>query len=1199
MSESMSSAQLLDLRQFSLQPGTTLIEASAGTGKTFTIQYCVLDLILKGVELQQILVLTFTESATQELRARIQQFLLQVYQALQLDRPLAEPLHSVLTRARAQQSAPDLMHKLAQAIQQIDEAPIQTIHAFCQRSLQEHTFLAQSDFERELVTDLAPISERLVGDFLRRANHVFQLPFPKGGERPQLLLRADQLSCFTQTALTQVHSIESLQAPLISYLQQFRSYAAEQTEILQEFLSFEGQLNARRYSTQFFAEFPALLQRCLSAPETVGLQLYKKLGAQQLTEAFNKAYKSQGKRPEHPFFSLCTQFVQAHECYSEQFFHCFDHHYIAALKQYKLEQGLLSFDDMVGELARALQGHSGLLTVLQKRYQAGLVDEFQDTDARQYAIFEAIFGAHRSADLGAAYFAMIGDPKQSIYAFRGADIRCYFRAKTAVQQAYTLGSNYRSDPRLVAACNDFFHACDLGGDGVDDGESIPFQAVAAQDAAAMKTRLVFADARERERLFVQSIDAEGCKVEAYIDRSMEQTAAMIAQLLNVSAAGKIAIEQLDAHGAVSARRPVQASDLAVLVDRNREAELCQAALRKQGIHAVQNKRASVYTSEEARHFLYFLRACQQAKPRWLHALLVSPLYGKTANDLKAMSPSEHHHLQQAFVDRGRSWRQGQSLGQLWDAFLQSIAAPTRLLLRQQGERMLTNYQHVGELASELAATKALSPAALIEQWARRIQQALAGETAQDDAALLRLESDRKAVQLVTLHSSKGLEYPVVFLPTLWQKCVQVKRGQSAQPIPDPQNLDRLLQWQPWNAEQQARTKSEVLRLGYVGLTRAVHQVFYLTAPQFEQPKNKQSSHFEGWFDRWVGEQRGQSAARALSVDDYFSGLAAAPALDCELVAASTSPAPRRFERGPLDQYGILSYTRFTHQDTSARRGEPLAFRVEPALTRRELIEAPADRENLMLRALPSGAAAGTCVHTILENCDLAQPNTWTDLIRTQLQQHFPDGASHQVSRERAIRQLLHGLRDPELTNGMALAQLSPQSCRREFSFYCALDGVDAERLHQVLSDWLQSESLPTTPYLSAAHPTLRGFLTGSIDLLFEHAGQYFILDWKTNRPLPHQAECCASYDLSGMQAQMLKGGYYLQALIYSAALDYYLRLSLGAEFEWERHMGGFIYCFVRGLSPATGWLQQRFPETLVQQAQQALGMQLGKDGNGY
>ena len=167
------------------------------------------------------------------------------------------------------------MHKLAHAIQEIDEAPIQTIHAFCQRSLQEHAFLAQSDFERELITDLGPISERLVGDFIRRANHVFQLPFPKGGERSQLLLRADKLSCFTQTALTQVHSIESLQAPLVSYLQQFRSYAAEEADILREFLSFEGQLNARRYAARFFAEFPAVLQRCLSAPETVGLQLYK------------------------------------------------------------------------------------------------------------------------------------------------------------------------------------------------------------------------------------------------------------------------------------------------------------------------------------------------------------------------------------------------------------------------------------------------------------------------------------------------------------------------------------------------------------------------------------------------------------------------------------------------------------------------------------------------------------------------------------------------------------------------------------------------------------------------------------------------------------------------------------------------------------------------------------------------------------
>ena len=1199
MSESMYSTQLLDLREFSLQPGTTLIEASAGTGKTFTIQFCVLDLILKGLQLKEILVLTFTESATQELRCRIQQFLSQVYQGLQQTHPLDEPLQSVLARARVEQSSADLIQKLAQAMQQIDEAPIQTIHAFCQRSLQEHAFLSQSDFERELLTDSGPIRERLVNDFIRRANHVFQLPFPKGGERPQLLARADQLSCFTQTASTQVHSIESLQAPLINLLCQFRAMEMEQAEILREFLSFEGQLNARRYPVQFFADFSVLLQRCLKAPQTVELQSYKKLCAQHLAQAFNKVYKSQGKHPEHPFFTLCSQFVQVYESYTEQFFHCFDDYYIAALKQYKREQGLLDFDDMVGELARALREQSGLLKALKKRYKAGLVDEFQDTDARQYSIFEALFGSQLREDSQAAFFAMIGDPKQSIYAFRGADIRCYFRAKTAVQQAYTLGLNYRSDPRLVAACNEFFKDCDLGLDVGDADESIPFQAVGAQEAATMKTRLVFADAQERERLFVLAIDAEGDKMAVYIDRALEQTAAMIAQILNLATAGKIVLEQLDARGEIQVRRPVQASDLAVLVDRNREAELCQCALRRHGIHALQNKRASIYKTDEARHFLYFLRACQQAEPRWLHALLVSPLFGKTAHDLKVMSQLERQSLQQSFVNRGRKWRQGHSVGQLWDAFLQSIAAPTRLLQREQGERILTNYLHLGELASDLSGSKALGPIALIAEWAQRIQKALAAEDADDDAAQLRLESDREAVQLVTLHSSKGLEYPLVFLPTLWQKCVQVKRGQSALPLADPGNLDSLLHWQPWNAEQHARAKSEVLRLGYVGLTRAVHQVFYLTAPHFEQPKSRQSSHFEGWFDRWVGEQRGRPSARALSEGDYFSGLAAASALDCGLPKSWNQSAERRYDRGQLDQYGILSYTRFIDQADSA--GKPTAFAIphERSLSLREREEAPADYMDLMLRVLPPGAAAGSCVHAILENCDLAQPSTWSELIRTQLRHHFPNEAVHEATLERSIHQLLQRLQNPLFTSGMELAQLSYQTCKREFSFYCAVDSVDAERLFQVLSNWLQTQSLPITPYLPAAHPILRGFLTGSIDLLFEHAGQYFILDWKTNRPLPNQPECCASYDESGMQAQMHKGAYYLQALIYSAALDHYLRRTLGTEFDWERDVGGFIYCFVRGLTPTTGWLHRRFPKIVVQQAQQALGMQLGKNGDGF
>ena len=1195
----------LDVSTFELAPGTTLIEASAGTGKTFTIQYIVLDLLLKGLRIAEILVVTFTEAATKELSDRLQSFLAEVHAILVGEVEDDGPCRRVLDRAIARHGETAVRRIISTALLEIDQASITTIHGFCQRALQENAFAADANFDMEVCPDTGVIVGELVMDFLRCAQLEMPLCPPAAANHATLAGRGHKLTPMLEMRDPYPKPLSSVGEDLIRLVSAVQAFKPQADAIVQEFLSYEGKLNGASYKKDYFEDFKSLLHKVLENPIAHDLT---KISASAIRSKFKKAY--QGTELKSAFFATCEELELAKADYESDFLCCFDTWFIKAFKALKLERGLMTYDDMILDLDRALMKSERLKTQLRERYRAALVDEFQDTDDRQYHIFSSLFGTRSDA---ACYFAMIGDPKQSIYAFRGADIDAYLQARRGADNCFTLPMNYRAEASLVGATNAFFENADFaavqeGGeenetdDGADD--SISFVPVTAADKTAEK--LVFVGGDGVDRLYERQLrEPHDGKVRTAQNSCIEEMAKDVRRLLDFSKQGRIYFES----AATKARRPVQTGDIAVLVDTHTEAAAVHAALLQHDIVSVRAKTGNLLDTEEAKDFLYFVMACLNPDERVVNLLLVSVLYGKNSHDLQSMPDSERRGIYEFFTVLGNRWREGCAVSLIWMQFLDQVQVRERLLRTQGGERALTNYLHLSEFAQELERTEGLSPERLRDRMWQAIldPQAPQAGGAGEKEYLVRLESDRQAVKIMTMHSAKGLEFPIVFLPSLWQKGIRQISLNEEQLETAPEDPDCYLGFESNPKQVFRNSRAEILRVGYVALTRAVHFCVYYNVRNLGT-QHRGSNHASGWFDQWLHEQRDGSYPSKPHAD-FLQEICGAAPICYESIEEAPSLEPRQFGRRVPRSYQITSYS------SLARTGSDAAVDADPSMPvgiedgPGDAAESPnpadvaatADVEpDLLLESFPGGVRTGTCVHELLERCDFTDSQHWQRVAESVILRHFPDSASRLLERRvgevnRLLSQLTQGARPGVNGHTVELGQLPARATIPEMEFYFPVAGVKQAELEAVLHSWADRVGLnyQAVQY----HPReIDGFLTGSVDLFFKQGGRYYILDWKTNRPLQEHPPLCESYSREGMHAHMLHGRYYLQALIYSVATTAYLRQRLGDAFDWDRHVGGFIYCFVRGIGPSTGWLHESFSEAEVAAASRAIGLTQGWKG---
>lgn len=1183
--------QLLAPLTFPLH-GSRLIEASAGTGKTWTIAALYLRLVLghggddgyqRPLLPADILVMTFTRAATRELSNRVRERLVEAAayfrgQSARRDDYLDALLDSYPDHAARQQAA----HRLMLAAETMDEAAIFTIDAWCQRMLREHAFDSGSLFDEELVSDEQTLFDDAANDYWR------QQVYPLDAQGLEALLacwgdvealkksvrelakRADVDGEEGREALATLiaRGLREQQVTLAALKQDWHARASrmEQWIAAQREASpkcFNGNKMRASSLAGWFDALRTWAQSPLQLMPELSEAGWKRLTADGIADAFSKDYVAE--IPDD--FDAIAPLQQALAAIVP-LSHALYRHAAACvarrMAELKRRNGQFGFADMLDRLNAALQGANGdaLRRRITGQYPVAMVDEFQDTAPNQYQIFNQLYRvADNDRNLG---LFLIGDPKQSIYGFRGADIHSYLSARQATAgRHYQLGTNFRSTAGVVDAVNRLFlHA---EGDGVSPGfprgafrfrkdgvNPLPFDAVGAR---GRDERLVNAEG-EVPAMAVCCTATPDLRKEGYLDFFAHHCAEHIVAQLNDERAG------FDGPAGYTRLQP---ADIAVLVRDRREAAAIRRALQRRGVASVYlSDKDSVIDSDEAADVL-----------RWLSAL-ANPLDGALA---RAAFATRTAGLPLAELARLTSdelaWEerveQLKALHIVWQRqgvlamlrrFIHELGLPAALLAQAGGERRLTNLLHLAELLQ--SASRQLDGEQALIRW---LAEQIDSPTDGGDERVLRLESDAELVKVVTVHKSKGLEYPLVYLPFAVTARKVERRNRSFFEYTDDagqRRIDLALTDDALEAVERARIEED-LRLLYVALTRARHALWLGVAALAGRKAGENLLHESALGYLLTGGER-LPAELLLERWQHLRG-------DCAAIAVRALATERQFtvlnrveQRPPL--LGTAPYTGSFERDWSVGSFSSLARRTGPAgaLVPRHALqeklleseEGPAvvRTDDAPWHRFPRGSVPGNFLHEQLEwmgqeGFDIIERDYFDTALARRVERA---GWSHRLDDTAAWLRVIAGTPLPVLH--APLCRIATALPEMEFWF-------PSERLSSGALDRLcRAHLLDGMPRPSLPERQLHGMLKGFTDLVFEHENRYWVMDYKSNA----LGTGDAAYHRQALAVGMAEHRYDIQGAIYMLALHRLLRSRLGAAYDPAQHLGGAIFLFLRGIA---------------------------------
>ncbi|MEW6219977.1 MAG: exodeoxyribonuclease V subunit beta [Thermodesulfobacteriota bacterium] len=1156
--------------------GTHLIEASAGTGKTYAITGLYLRLVIEaGLGPEAILVVTFTEAATKELSGRIRQ-VLATFLAILDGAPASEPfLAGLLARLPGEEGRQQVAARLRLALRRLDLAAIHTIHGFCRRVLQEHAFESGALFETELADRDQELLAEIVDDFWRRESP---------GWGPALAahllgqgLSADSLTAAMAGILRALASSagEGLRLPVPGpprrreeeiTAELARIWARERQPIL-DLLASPGLSQAKKdgLSADFRARLDQAMAQWLAAGPGHASPPVAELT--RLTPAALSALvlkKAKTGPPAHPFFDRAAELVgglqaSVQELHRDLLSWCREE-----LPARKRQQRLLSFQDLISIVAASLadpaQGPA-LAAAIRSRLPVALIDEFQDTDPLQSRIFQTLF------DQPGASLFLIGDPKQAIYSFRGADVFAYLQAGQQVGgRRFSLGTNYRSSPAVVAAVNSLFrqHPVPFLLPGIDYApvrpgpRAMPRLVIPNEEAALLFRTWPTTGNREATRR----------RVAAALAR---EVAALIRQ-------GEEGLARFCEDGAPD--RPLAARDLAILVRSHAQGDLVRRELARLGVRAVFHSRASVLATSEARELARLLAATlRPADSRLLGAALATVLLGWSAAELAALLADEARLEREIarFAGWQRLWQE-RGVGVLVHTVLRAPGTLARLAGLAGGERLIANFRHLAELLDVEASRRGLAPAEILAWLRGRCQQAGAAR----DEELLRLESDESLVHIVTVHRAKGLEYPVVFCPFLWDTA-QAGSGPGGPAVcHDAHGRIVVDLGSPDLAAHQRQARREAfaeeLRLCYVAVTRArLRLVLYWGDARTKNASAAAASPL-GYLllgpeaDGQASDPLAALAARFPAGDDaaLLAPVERLAAASAGAIAVRPLAPPAAAEAAPTDRPppelaparplaplpppagAIWSFTALAHGEAAGAERpdhDPL-----PAGTSGDQRAEPVERS---LLTFPRGSRAGSCLHAILEELDF--PAADQPALEAVVGRHLARFGFAAEWREPLAKALLEVLATPLAREepSFCLRQIPAADRQAELEFYYPVPAASHSDLRRAFGG-------PGPP--AGSPPRDLAFMKGYIDLVFRRQGRYYLADYKSN----HLGDDPASYRPERLAEAMAEADYLLQARIYTLALHRHLALRLGPIYDYERHFGGVCYLFLRGMQPRLG-----------------------------
>jgi exodeoxyribonuclease V beta subunit len=879
--------------------------------------------------------------------------------------------------------------------------------------------------------------------------------------------------------------------------------------------------------------------------------------------------------PEHRFFDLCEELYQA----AQDLEIVFSRRLLGLkvklfqevgeeLSKKKTEKNVQTFDDLLLKLQAALEGRGGrdLAIAVRRKYRAALIDEFQDTDPVQYAIFQSIFGR------GGSVLFLVGDPKQSIYGFRGADIFAYMEAVDKVDTRYTLTENWRSDPELIKSINALFG----NAKPAFVYDKIPFEpAKAARRGKSKPLRM----GGKREPFTLWFMDSEKwAGPNGAINKGVAQThlpglvAAEITRLLNLGKEEKALIGD----------RALRANDIAVLVRQNREALLVQSALSEKNVPSVLHSTENLFDSREAQEMERFLAAVVEPNAEsLLKAALSTDMLGMGGEELDQLTLEESRWERWlvTFRDYHDLWQE-RGFYRMFRSFLKGEKVLTRLIAFADGERRNTNLLHLMEVLHQASVERKLNMTGLVKWfYEQRDPDAPRSEEHQ-----LRLESDENAVKLVTIHKSKGLEYPVVFCPFSWDG---VRNKKTAEPLlfHNPQNRMELIfdlgsdDREPHKAIADKEELAENLRLLYVALTRAKCRVYLVwgrfkgaetSAPAYllHTPPSKDSDNLV----KALSENFKRVTNEGLL--SKAKSLMKKPAATVEVIReiegdeSRFSPLPEEMQINPAKdfagridrQWKITSFSGLVSDRVHGEEGTDY-----DALTSwgpEDPVRVP--EEPVGIFAFPKGAKAGTFLHDVFEHLDFSNvtASSTKDLVKEKLVQYGYDHSWVETVCD-TVDKVLRVPLDPEQQD-FCLSRVRMEDRLNELEFYFPLKSLAPETVGKILARGSLRQEVPEKIERLSFSP-LRGFMKGFMDMVFRFEDRYYLVDWKSNF-LGARVE---DYSPENLAKAMEENFYTLQYTFYTLALNQYLKLR-AQGYDYDRHFGGVFYVFLRGVDPGKG-----------------------------
>ncbi len=1175
--------------------GTQLIQASAGTGKTFTLATLVTRLVIeRGLSMAQILVVTYTEAATQELRERLRERLQRAVQIAQtLSTGVAseavpsyskagDAITALLIERQLQSESPPALHaRLQRAAQEIDLAAVHTIHGFCARTLSEHaleggrglTPLEMIGSEKPLLAELAIDLWRSLGADDQHAQALQRRwKQPSGLERDlAALLKADPLLPAMSVAGSDpspalASAAIALRAALLECAASARADMAAAMH--------QKVLSGNKYQVRTVDSVWDALHRWVQvgASSTFAHEKLELLGNRKLATSANK-----GRDAELPCSELFTQvdayldardavdaFIERGEIALVHHVRTLGQQRLAAMKQ---RQQVQSFDDLINDLHAALDGEHAepLIKALRTRYTVALVDEFQDTDARQWSIFRRVFGSddvHAGVDPAStrALF-LIGDPKQAIYRFRGGDVHTYLDAAATVKadNRHALRRNFRSRPLLLEAVNALYANA---GESAFSEPGIDYEPVAA--GGSITDDSYQRDGRNAPALTLRVLPTPehggpAFNAETSREHAARSCAVEIHTLLTESRADSARIDD----------RVLRPGDLAVLVARHADAARMQRVLAECGIASVAAGRHSVLHGTVAQEIIWLLEALlRPADPSRMRAALASVLLGLDAAAIVRLEHDSEWKSQHALELQawGERWRRYGPL-----ALLEAVCAANvpRLLTLSDGERRLTDALQIAELLQEAVAHTTGLQGQL--DW---LQAQIADADREDEARQLRLESDADRVQIVTLHKSKGLQYPLVFLPFVGigqsAKSSNVldyyHDGRRVTQLQSARVIGEELAWKAAKLEATKQFEAESMRLLYVGLTRARHSLWIATGALYSNEKSA--------LEKLPGARANaidpaMIASGAIVIDNaplpgYLpKPLPALPALSRPVVRVAQRALRRdwwvysfsQLARSPAQAFAVaVADADATVASASIAQGGSAADELHAA-----------NHQAAEPQSGFGGARFGSALHEALENIVFERWLDWRDpfpppddaeALRAALRTQGYVDADVELALP-LLTTLVRETLNVRLPEGARLAAIRGSDRLAEMEFYFHMEPTSVEAVITLL----HTHGLILQRQAFGLRGRIEGLMTGKIDLVYAFEGKLHVLDYKSNR-LP-------DYSADTLTAAMRDSEYDLQYLIYTLALHRWLRFRRGDAYDYDRDIGGVRYLFCRGLDAAS------------------------------